>query len=84
MTTTTKNETLSLWTIYKDPLDYPPGTFVARRFELDRPTEDTYNSTHLEVVRQWCIEQALEHNHAYPFCMPPSEHDQPHIVETWL
>lgn len=75
---------LCLWTIYENPLDYPPGTYVARKFELDRPTEHTFCSTDLNSVREWVIEQCLKTNHCYPFRMERSEHDQPHIMETWL
>lgn len=34
-----RNEVLSLWTVYERPLDYP-DKWVARRFELDRPTSE--------------------------------------------
>lgn len=63
------------WTIYKHPLDYP-DKFVARKFILDKPTEEILIGDTLEEVRSLLPKgfTRIERN--------PS--DVLSIVETWL
>jgi hypothetical protein len=67
---------LSLWTIYDHPTDYP-DRFVAREFILDKPTNNLIACVDLKVLRQHFIEIGLT-------CITRSPEDQPQIVETWL
>jgi len=66
---------LSLWTVYDSPSDYP-GRFVARRFELNRPTRLVLVASSLEGVRR-LLPPGL-------YCLPRLPGDEPHIVEVWL
>jgi hypothetical protein len=66
---------LTLWTVYVSPRDYP-GKFVARAFELDRPTDRVLVADSLADIRE---------------LLPPgltrlarATGDDPVIVETWL
>lgn len=67
---------LSIWTIYDNPKDYP-GKFVARRFELDRPTGTVLVANTLIELRRQMMEWGLTR-------LPRAEEDDPVIVETWL
>jgi hypothetical protein len=69
---------MTLWTIYRHPLDYP-GSYVARLFTLDAPTEHVLVSDTLDHLRAMLLD-------AYPglVCICRSENDEPQIVETWL
>jgi len=70
---------LSLWTVYYNPSDYP-GKFVARRFELDKPTHDVVVADTLDNVRAGIRMRAtflltrLDRNPG----------DDSVIVETWI
>jgi hypothetical protein len=66
---------LSLWTIYDHPSDHP-SAWVARRFDLDAPTDDVLVGD-VEVLRHYFQEQGL-------VCMMRDPSDDPVIVETWL
>lgn len=66
---------LNLWTIYASPTDYP-GKFVARRFEMDRPTSEVILADTLDEVRS-LLPRGLT-------CIGRSSYDEPQIVETWL
>ena len=68
--------TLSLWTIYDHPSDYP-DSYVARRFELDQLTPGVVVSSDLEELRAHFIPMGLT-------CLTRSPEDAPQIVETWL
>jgi len=70
------SETLSLWTIYDHPTDYP-NNFVARRFDLDRPTPEHIVANSLDELRQMMMNAGLS-------CLTRNPEDEPHIVETWL
>lgn len=65
----------SLWTVYDSPEDYP-GLYVARRFELDKPTSDVLVSNSLDVLR--ALLPPFLHR------IPRSAGDVPCIVETWI
>jgi hypothetical protein len=70
-----KRGKLSLWTIYDRPRDFP-DSFVARRFEYDKPTADTIEGE-LDQLRI-CFQRAGL------VCLMRNEEDDPKVVETWL
>lgn len=74
---------LSLWTVYKNPTDYP-GKFVARRFELDQPTTDFNVGDDIEPIRDWIFQEAIRFRQGSPFKMERSVNDDPIIYETWI
>jgi len=78
-----KSKPLNLWTVYKNPKDYP-GAYVARRFETDQPTGECYAHVELNRVREWVIEQSLALNHCYTFCLTREPGDDPCILEVWM
>ena len=68
-------EKLELWTIYKHPEDYP-DKFVARKFILDKPTEDILIGNSLQEVRNM-LPKGFTRFERNP-------NDVLSIVETWL
>ena len=66
---------LELWTIYDSPIDLP-GSFVARKWVLDKPTSELLQDKTLEGLRAK-LPYGLH-------CMPRSPGDEPQIVETWI
>ena len=65
---------MPMFVIYRDPVDYP-GKFVARVFDLNKPTpycaiRDSYN----EIVET--VPEAMTR-------IPRDPHDDPKIIETW-
>ena len=79
---------LSIYTIYKSPLDYP-GMYVVRRFEYQNPTGDVYANSSVDIVRQWMHEhhEQLCRQKGYyvelaRFARHPS--DDQCIVESWV
>lgn len=66
---------LELWTIYDSPIDLP-GSFVARKWVLDKPTSELLQDKTLEGLRAK-LPNGLH-------CMPRSPGDEPQIVETWM
>jgi hypothetical protein len=66
---------LNCWTIYDKPIDYPHG-YVARRFEFDQPTNDTFTGP-LDQIRK-----AFERCGLYRITRRDEDH--PNVVETWL
>lgn len=71
-----KQTTIPIITVYRNPADYP-GKFVARVWDVDRPTSlaavaDTYEEL---------LEAIPTHN---MHRMEPSAKDDPVIVETWI
>jgi hypothetical protein len=68
--------TLFLYTVYKNPKDYP-SKFVVRRFSLEKPDPkpmivcDSYEAA-IAVIPIGCI-RTLRH-----------PEDEPQILETWL
>lgn len=68
--------TVSTWTIYERPRDYPTG-FVARRFEGEAPTGDALYADNLDALRDVLQGMGL--------VMLMRQPDDPVvIVETWL
>ena len=76
----TKRGTLSIWTVYAMPNDYPDD-FIARRFEIEsdgpRPTYDMIQAHDLDIVRAWLQQRGLT-------CLTRSPDDDANIVECWL
>lgn len=81
-----------MWTIYRDPRDYP-GKVVARRWVVERigtaagerPTEDVIVGAELDEVRDKL--HAYPHRPEHHFCgvmLARDPADEPQIVETWL
>ncbi len=73
--------TLSLWTIYDHPIDYPEH-FVARQFLVTGDgtvlTDSVITSSQLQTLRdtfEWDMGLA---------CLPRNPEDDPKIVEVWL
>ena len=66
---------LSIWTVYSNPKDFP-GKWVARRFLLDWPEDETLVADSLEELRRQ-LPQGLHHQ-------PRLKNDDPVIVETWF
>jgi hypothetical protein len=66
---------LDIWIIYDNPSDYP-GQFVARRFQMNRPTADVLTAGSLEAVRALLPAGLVR--------LERTQHDQPHIVEVWV
>jgi hypothetical protein len=68
--------TLSVWTIYDHPRDQPEF-YVARRWELDRPTSDTLLDRDIENLRDKMQALGLVKLMRHP-------EDDPVIMETWI
>jgi hypothetical protein len=66
---------LDVWIVYDSPSDFP-GRFVARRFELNRPTTDVLTADTLEALRAQLPAGLIR--------LERTQHDQPHIVEVWV
>jgi hypothetical protein len=74
---------LSIWTIYNH-LENFPDDYVARRFELDKPTEEFYANPELELVRQWIVAEAKKYNQGIPYKVTAGPRDDTVILECWL
>jgi hypothetical protein len=66
---------LPIWTVYDHPTDHP-DTFIARRFENDKPTTDAIAGD-LDLIRK-CMQRAGL------TCLMRAASDDAKIVETWL
>jgi len=66
---------LPMWTVYMNPKDYP-GKFVARCWDLDKPTTNVIVADTLEEVRALLPPGLI--------CMPRDVADDGVIVETWI
>jgi hypothetical protein len=67
--------TLNIWTVYDHPADYP-HSYVARRFEYDKLTDDIVQGE-LSIIRESFRRCGLT-------CLPRDPSDDATIVETWL
>jgi hypothetical protein len=80
--TTSRSATgsLSMWTIYDHPSDYP-NTYIARRAEIGRGvivhTTDTILDQDLEKLRAQLSLRGL-------VCLTRDPGDDPKIIEVWL
>ena len=70
------SDALPIWTIYDHPRDYPTG-FIARKFLLDQPTDETIAAPTLDEIREAMWRRGLTPLHRSP-------DDDPVIVETWI
>lgn len=77
------DKVLSMWTIYYNTSDYP-GLFVARRFELETPTDDMDTFLNLDKAREWVFMDAAKHGQCVPYCLSREEFDFPSVVESWI
>lgn len=66
---------LTIWTVYDHPADYPQG-YVARCFEMDRPTDAVLTGDLGEMRRAFV--------HCGLVMMMRHPTDDPVIMETWL
>lgn len=64
-----------IWTVYQYPEDYP-GKFVARCFDLDKPTVAVIVADGLEDLRSLLPKGLVR--------LERNELDDPVILETWL
>ncbi|MGZ3742736.1 MAG: hypothetical protein ACXVB1_00160 [Pseudobdellovibrionaceae bacterium] len=71
-----ESNTLSIWTVYDHPSDFP-DLFVARRFENLKPTMDYIAVSELEDIRKIMRSSGL-------FCLARAPQDDPKIIETWI
>ena len=63
---------LDVWIVYDSPSDFP-GSFVARRFEFNKPTEDVRTAPTLAELHRLLPSGLVR--------LERNPHDQPHIVE---
>ncbi len=75
--------TLHIWTIYKNPVDFP-GQYVARRFEYNQPTSDFFVSGNLSEVRNHVKRSIEKTGQGSPFQHLRHPSDDPVILESWL
>lgn len=66
---------LELWTVYDSPIDLP-GRFVARKWLLDKPTNEMLQDKTLEGLRGKLPQGLIR--------LDRSSQDDPKIVETWI
>lgn len=70
---------LSMWTVYRHPLDYP-DSFVARRWDIGSGVTNVTND-------MFVADTLIEVRALLPpglVCMERLPHDQPQIVEVWI
>jgi len=66
---------LEIWTVYDSPIDLP-GRFVARKWVLEKPTNELRQDQTLEGLRNK-LPPGLTR-------LPRATQDDPKIVETWI
>jgi hypothetical protein len=70
---------LIIWTIYDHPKDFSSG-FIARKFILDKPTQEILTAGTLDAVRL-----AVQNAETYELTkIARSYNDDPCIIESWL
>jgi hypothetical protein len=80
---TSNKRKLNIWTVYHNTKDFP-GLYVARRFELDRPTQDHFADINIEPVRAWIHKQAQIYQQELPYRLERQDGDDRVIVEVWV
>jgi len=73
---------LNIWTVYKNPTDYP-GQYAARRWVLDQRTDDVYANESLDMVRTWIDYSARRHG-VIPVRLERDTNDDPAVLENWI
>jgi len=76
-------DTLSIFTVYENPLDYP-GRFVVRRFEVSADGAQPVPPPVAVVDTLAEARAAIRRVHPCPVCMTRAEGDEPQIVESWI
>ena len=74
---------LNIWKVFFNTTDYPEQ-YVARRFELDKPTEDHLVDASIGRVRSWIAEEATRYGQGVPVRTDRNPQDAPVIVEVWF
>jgi hypothetical protein len=69
-------EVLNLYTVYFNPKDFPPESYVVRRWELDVPKEVVSVTTSLEAARATIPVGSYR--------LERDVNDDPCILETWI
>lgn len=73
---------ISLWTVYKQPDDFP-NHYVARRFEL--VAGEVHHTDQVIVAASiTAVRRHLEQYRLSGTVMPRMANDDPNVVETWL
>ena len=67
---------LPMWVVYDHPSDFP-GSYVARRWEGELPTDAVMVAPDLETLRGMLADFGL-------VCLARHPGDDPKIVEAWL
>lgn len=73
---------LDVYVIYDHPRDYP-NDYVARRFEMDKITNDVFTDPSLEIVRAW-VRKRIWKTGMGAFRLSRAAIDDPCIIETWI
>jgi len=76
-------DSLSIFTVYENPLDYP-GSFVVRRFEV---SADSTRAAALPLAVVDTLAEAraaVRRAHPGAVCMARADGDEPQIVESWI
>jgi hypothetical protein len=73
------NPRLAIWTIYFSPLDFP-NEYVARMFDLDKPTNNIFRGGGLDELRVK-IQNLSGHDLVR---INRSENDHRSVIESWL
>jgi hypothetical protein len=71
------------WVLYYDTIDYP-NVYVARRFNLDVPTQECFSDYDIDKVRQWIVKESVLYNNCLPERIEREENDDPVIREVWI
>lgn len=78
---TDHSNALYMWTLYDSPGDYGPGTYVARKWLVDRngptPTVDVILTASLDALREHMLDRGLARIDRHPT-------DDAAIIETWV
>jgi hypothetical protein len=77
-------ESLSIFTVYENPRDYP-GSFVVRRFEVS--ADSSVQHAALPLVVTDTLDEAraaIRRAHPVAVCMARNDGDEPQIVESWI
>lgn len=82
------DDVLAVYTVYKNPADYP-GQYVARRHEVLRGgghvvTEHLQAADDLALVRIWIREHSGRSGRLADVRMPRSPEDHPTVLESWI
>lgn len=78
------NKKFNTWVVYFNPKDYPPNTFVVRRFENEIPTMDKFASKDKEECVKWLKKNAEKHEQGQPVKLMRDPKDIKEIVEIWV